>query len=106
MSDKFWHRNDEWFTYAPCFNVLDFILPPTRNDAGPVADITRVTNMCASCTVRPECARAAYLEQWHGVWSCGLWIPGHYIDKREAGQVRQMLFDSIPGELQARGDDV
>lgn len=103
---KFWRTNDEWFSYAPCFGVSDFTLPPVRDDGGPAADVKTVLGMCSSCTVRPECARAAYLEQWNGVWSCGMWIPGHDEDKREAGARRQHLFDSIPDELEQRGDDV
>lgn len=106
MIDKFWHRVDEWFRYAPCFGITDFTVPPSRDDDGPVANVNLVLLTCNTCTVRPECARTAYLEQWNSVWSCGTWIPGHDTAKREAGQIRQNLFDSIPGELEARGDDV
>lgn len=106
MVDKFWSRTDEWIQYAPCFDLRDFTSPPARDDGGPVADVWLVASMCAGCTVRPECARTAYLEQWHGVWSCGVWIPGHDEDKREAAKLRQQLFDSIDSELEARGEDV
>lgn len=105
-SDKFWKRTDDWFQYAPCFGIPDFTLPPARDDAGPVADTGRVTSMCDSCTVRPECARAAYLESWNAVWVCGTWIPGHDTDKRRAQSLRTNLFEQIPSELNRRGDDV
>lgn len=104
MSDKFWHTADEWFQYAPCYGIPDFTIPPAG--PGPCADEDLVQTICSSCTVRPECARAAYLESWNGVWSCGKWIPGHDEDKRESQAVRDSLFAAVEDELQRRGDDI
>ena len=103
---KFWRTRDEWYHYAPCFGIADFTLPPSREDAGPVADPAVVQSFCSGCRVRPECATAAYWEQWNAVWSCGTWIPSHDEGRREAGAVRQNLLDSVAGELDRRGDDV
>lgn len=106
MGEKFWVRADEWVQYAPCAGVEDFTLPPSRPDNGPVADIGLVLSTCLSCLVRPECARAAAAEDWNGVWSCGVYIPSHDEDKREAIALRQNLSDSVEEELDRRGEDV
>lgn len=103
---KFWHRTTDWFKYAPCFGIEDFTLPPARPDSGPTANTAFVHAMCKVCTVRPECAKTAYLEQWNDVWACGVWIPGHDEDKREATLVRRNLFESFASELEERGEDV
>ena len=106
MSEKFWRRSDEWYGFASCYGVLDFTVPPEREDDGPTSDPSRVRSICAACTVRPECARAAADGKWNDVWVCGEWIPGHDVDRREANAVRDRLADSIERELHARGDDV
>lgn len=106
MAEKFWRRTDDWYAYANCYGLPDFTTPAERNDGGPVADIDIIHTICDMCRVRPECARAACDEEWNDVWVCGVWIPGHDIDRREAKNVRQNLLDSIPNELDARGDDV
>lgn len=106
MGEKFWVRADEWVQYAPCAGLPDFTLPPSREDAGPVADLGLVLATCLGCRVRPECAQAAAREGWSGVWSCGVYIPGHDEDKREAIALRQNLSDSVEDELGCRGEDV
>lgn len=103
---KFWRTAQEWFKFAPCFGVRDFTVPPARDDGGPTSDADYVRSVCDSCRVRPECAKAACNEQWNDVWVCGVWIPGHDVDRREAIALRQNLFDSIEQELRDRGDDV
>lgn len=103
---KFWARSDSWFAFANCGGSEDHTLPPSRTDAGLVACIPLVQEICKGCRVRPECARWAVEGNEHGVWACGTWIPGHDEDKKTAKLVRHNLFESIPGELERRGEDV
>jgi hypothetical protein len=106
MTNKFWRRSDDWYSFAGCFGVDDFTLPPTRDDDGPTAIPEIIELICRTCRVRPECAKAASEEEWNGVWVLGTWIPGHDEDRREAALRRQQLFSSFPLELELRGDDV
>jgi len=103
---KFWSRKDEWFEYAACFGSVDHTLPPVRDDAGPVADSLHVWAVCLECRVRPECARWAFEGSESGVWVCGVWIPGHDEDKRQARELRMKLYESVEEESQQRGEDV
>ena len=106
MSGKLWRRKDEWVRYSNCGDAIDFILPPTRDDGGPVANPAQVRAQCRACRVQPECAQWASETKANGVWAVGQYIPGHDEDKKAAKLVRQNLFESIPLLLERRGDDV
>lgn len=103
---KFWSRKDEWFRYAACFGSPDHTLPPSRDDAGPVADDLLVFEICLGCRVRPECAQWAVDGEESGVWVCGTYIPGHDEDKRLAKELRHKLSESVQEERRMRGEDV
>ncbi|ATN94029.1 transcriptional regulator WhiB-like [Mycobacterium phage Kumao] len=102
---KLWQHGNEWVSYANCGGVIDHILPPEREDDGPVADQEKVEFICNKCQVRPECAKWAVRKQAHGVWACGRYIPGHDEDRRQANRVRRELAETIHLELARRGDD-
>lgn len=102
---KLWNRHDEWTQYANCGDSIGHILPPHRDDGGPVADVPVVQAICEGCRVRPECIKWATdpNKPESSVWVAGRWIPG---GKRQARRVRAELLASLSNEYEARGDDV
>lgn len=99
---KMWMKRDEWVTYAPCGEDIDFIIAPEVLGRKRTA---RVKSVCASCPVRPECIKRNCVEhQANTVWVAGQWIPDHYTaaSRREAEAARAALRVSIHDEEEAR----
>lgn len=115
---KLWLRKYEWLSYSACGDSIDHILPAKRRGKGPVSDVRRISDICGSCRVRPECIMHAVDTKAHSVWVAGQWIPDD--DGNRAGKVwrnkrwvdsvatrvRKSLQDTVDRELEMRGDDV
>lgn len=101
-----WKTRGEYALYAACQGDSRFISPPGD-------DADEVERVCWSCKVRAECAAHTVGNEESGVWSASVWVPEISIGDSprrakeiliEAEKVRAKLAESIPGELERRGE--
>ncbi len=97
---KLWKRADEWVAYARCGGDERFTAEELDDDTS-----AELYAICADCRVRPECIAMALKQKACSVMVAGVYLPDP-IFKTELKAIYTELRESLPNELEERGEDI
>lgn len=95
---KTWHTRWEWMGLANCWGSAAHTAENPTDD-----QLAHAAALCGECVVRPECLQEALRTKANSVVVAGVYLPDP-IHKEELKLMYQQLKDSLPRELEARGE--